>query len=42
MSGCTFVKRGKKDIPIKTFTVPMHDVDRAIADGEEHGFVKST
>ena len=30
----------EKDIPIKTFTVPMHDVDRAIADGEEHGFVK--
>jgi pyruvate/2-oxoglutarate dehydrogenase complex dihydrolipoamide dehydrogenase (E3) component len=30
----------EKDIPIKTFTVPMHDVDRAIADGEELGFVK--
>jgi pyruvate/2-oxoglutarate dehydrogenase complex dihydrolipoamide dehydrogenase (E3) component len=30
----------EKDIPIKTFTVPMHDVDRAIADGEENGFVK--
>ena len=30
----------EKDIPVKTFTVPMHDVDRAIADGEEHGFVK--
>ena len=27
-------------IPIKTFTVPMHDVDRAIADGGEEGFVK--
>jgi pyruvate/2-oxoglutarate dehydrogenase complex dihydrolipoamide dehydrogenase (E3) component len=27
-------------IPVKTFTVPMHDVDRAIADGEERGFVK--
>jgi pyruvate/2-oxoglutarate dehydrogenase complex dihydrolipoamide dehydrogenase (E3) component len=25
---------------VKTFTVPMHDVDRAIADGEEDGFVK--
>lgn len=29
-----------RDIPVKTFTVPMHDVDRAIADGEETGFVK--
>ena len=27
-------------IPVKTFTIPMHDVDRAIADGEELGFVK--
>lgn len=27
-------------IPVKTYTVPMHDVDRAIADGEEDGFVK--
>jgi pyruvate/2-oxoglutarate dehydrogenase complex dihydrolipoamide dehydrogenase (E3) component len=29
-----------RDIPVKTYTVPMHDVDRAIADGEESGFVK--
>jgi pyruvate/2-oxoglutarate dehydrogenase complex dihydrolipoamide dehydrogenase (E3) component len=29
-----------RDIDVKTFTVPMHDVDRAIADGEESGFVK--
>jgi pyruvate/2-oxoglutarate dehydrogenase complex dihydrolipoamide dehydrogenase (E3) component len=29
-----------RDIDVKTFTVPMHDVDRAIADGEEVGFVK--
>jgi len=27
-------------IPVKTFTIPMHDVDRAVADGEEEGFVK--
>jgi len=27
-------------IPVKTFTVLMHDVHRAIADGEEDGFVK--
>jgi pyruvate/2-oxoglutarate dehydrogenase complex dihydrolipoamide dehydrogenase (E3) component len=30
----------EKNIPVKTFTVPMHDVDRAITDGEEEGFVK--
>ena len=29
-----------QDIPVRTFTVPMHDVHRAIADGEEVGFVK--
>jgi pyruvate/2-oxoglutarate dehydrogenase complex dihydrolipoamide dehydrogenase (E3) component len=28
------------DIPVKTFTVPMHDVSRAILDGEDVGFVK--
>jgi pyruvate/2-oxoglutarate dehydrogenase complex dihydrolipoamide dehydrogenase (E3) component len=30
----------EKDIPIRTFTIPMHDVHRAICDGEEEGFVK--
>ena len=30
----------ERGIPVKTFTVPMHDNDRAIADGEEDGFVK--
>lgn len=25
---------------MRTFTIPMHDVDRAITDGEEVGFVK--
>ena len=36
-----YVKEAReRDIPVKTFTVPMHDVDRAIADGEENGFVK--
>lgn len=29
-----------QNIPVKTFTIPMHDVDRAIADGEETGFAK--
>ena len=30
----------QKNIPVKTFTVLMHEVDRAIADSEEDGFVK--
>lgn len=30
----------RHEIPVKTFTIPMHDVDRAIADDEETGFVK--
>ena len=30
----------QRNIPLKTFTVPMHDVDRAIADSEQDGFVK--
>ncbi len=30
----------ERDIPVKTFTVLMHDVDRAVADSEEAGFVK--
>lgn len=29
-----------RGIPVKTFTVMMHDVDRAITDGEDQGFVK--
>ncbi len=29
-----------QDIPVKTYTVPLHDVVRAITDGEEEGFVK--
>ncbi len=29
-----------RGIPVKTFTIPMHEVDRAIADDEEVGFVK--
>lgn len=36
-----YVKEAReRGVPVKTFTVPMHDVDRAIADGEEDGFVK--
>ena len=30
----------ERHIPVKTYTVPMHDVGRAIADSEEDGFVK--
>jgi pyruvate/2-oxoglutarate dehydrogenase complex dihydrolipoamide dehydrogenase (E3) component len=30
----------RKGIPVKTFTVPMHQIDRAITDSEEIGFVK--
>jgi pyruvate/2-oxoglutarate dehydrogenase complex dihydrolipoamide dehydrogenase (E3) component len=36
-----YVKEAReRRIPVKTFTVPMHDVDRAITDSEEDGFVK--
>jgi pyruvate/2-oxoglutarate dehydrogenase complex dihydrolipoamide dehydrogenase (E3) component len=30
----------KKGVAIETFMIPFHQVDRAIADGEEEGFVK--
>jgi pyruvate/2-oxoglutarate dehydrogenase complex dihydrolipoamide dehydrogenase (E3) component len=30
----------RMDIPVKTFTIPMHEIDRAVTDGEEDGFVK--
>lgn len=30
----------EKCIPVKTYTIPMHDVDRAVIDGEDEGFVK--
>ncbi|HEY8683278.1 MAG TPA: mercuric reductase [Rhodanobacter sp.] len=30
----------RKGIPVKTFTVPMHQNDRAVTDSEEIGFVK--
>ena len=36
-----YVKEARRQrIPVKTFTIPMHDVDRAVADSEEYGFVK--
>ncbi len=30
----------RQSIPVKTFTIPMHEVDRAVADSEDGGFVK--
>ena len=30
----------ERGIPVKTFTIPMSDVDRAITDSEEEGFTK--
>ncbi len=30
----------KRSIPIKTYTVMMHDIDRAITDCQDNGFVK--
>jgi pyruvate/2-oxoglutarate dehydrogenase complex dihydrolipoamide dehydrogenase (E3) component len=30
----------EQDVPVKTFTIPMHEVARALTDGEEVGFVK--
>lgn len=36
-----YVKQAReRHIPVKTFTVPMHDVARAVTDSEENGFVK--
>ena len=30
----------RREIPVRTFTILMHDVDRAVIDGEAGGFVK--
>jgi pyruvate/2-oxoglutarate dehydrogenase complex dihydrolipoamide dehydrogenase (E3) component len=36
-----YVKEARRNnLPVKTFTILMHEVDRAIVDGEEDGFVK--
>ena len=36
-----YVKEARqRGISVKTFTIPMHDVDRSIADSEDDGFVK--
>jgi mercury(II) reductase len=38
--GLYVIEAQERGIPVKTYTVPMHEVDRAIADGETTGFVK--
>jgi pyruvate/2-oxoglutarate dehydrogenase complex dihydrolipoamide dehydrogenase (E3) component len=30
----------KNEIPVKSFVMMMHDIDRAITDGQDTGFVK--
>ncbi|HVR80783.1 MAG TPA: mercuric reductase [Luteimonas sp.] len=30
----------QQQIPVSTFTIPLHEVDRAVLDGEDTGFVK--
>jgi pyruvate/2-oxoglutarate dehydrogenase complex dihydrolipoamide dehydrogenase (E3) component len=36
-----YVREARENaIPVRTFTILMHDVDRAVTDGEEEGFVK--
>lgn len=36
-----YVREARENsIPVKTYTIPMHDVDRAVIDGEDEGFVK--
>lgn len=38
--GLSVQEAREKSIPVRTFTILMHDVDRAVTDGEEDGFVK--
>ena len=38
--GLQVIDARKQGIPVKTFTILMHQVDRAIADSEDNGFVK--
>ena len=36
-----YLQEGRQhDLSLKTFTIPMSDVDRAVLDGEDEGFVK--
>jgi pyruvate/2-oxoglutarate dehydrogenase complex dihydrolipoamide dehydrogenase (E3) component len=38
--GMSAREANERDIPVKTFTVPMHQVERAVTDSETSGFVK--
>jgi pyruvate/2-oxoglutarate dehydrogenase complex dihydrolipoamide dehydrogenase (E3) component len=38
--GLSVREANRLGIPVKTFTIPMHEIDRAIADSETAGFVK--
>jgi len=38
--GLSVREANRLGIPVKTFTVPMHEIDRAITDSETTGFVK--
>jgi pyruvate/2-oxoglutarate dehydrogenase complex dihydrolipoamide dehydrogenase (E3) component len=38
--GLSVRQANRLDIPVKTITIPMHENDRAITDGETAGFVK--
>jgi pyruvate/2-oxoglutarate dehydrogenase complex dihydrolipoamide dehydrogenase (E3) component len=38
--GALCARSARAVIPVKTFTILMHDVDRAVTDGDEDGFLK--
>jgi pyruvate/2-oxoglutarate dehydrogenase complex dihydrolipoamide dehydrogenase (E3) component len=38
--GLSVREANRLGIPVKTFTIPMHEIDRAITDSESAGFVK--
>ncbi|HET7064294.1 MAG TPA: mercuric reductase, partial [Rudaea sp.] len=38
--GMSVREANRSGIPVKTFTIPMHEIDRAVADSETAGFVK--
>ena len=40
MPHCRQREANRLGIPVRTFTVPMHEIDRAVTDSEERGFVK--
>jgi pyruvate/2-oxoglutarate dehydrogenase complex dihydrolipoamide dehydrogenase (E3) component len=38
--GLSVREANRQGIPVKTFTIPMHEIDRAVTDSETAGFVK--